>query len=200
MNFFFFLDYQWLELSQLIPSSLLVFVRAPCSPLLFCPPRFGCFFLPITECYTVPGAPPRNVTGRAISTTAIEVSWEPPPNESTNGKIIYYKLHVVETGRSDSEALLVRLSNTTFTLDELRKWTTYRIWVAAGTSVGDGPPSYPITVRTYEDGMYPLTVSTEYLLFFYWFGVGHRLYRWDAPSRVRLLYSLTIPKGYVLVT
>ncbi|XP_011315054.1 tyrosine-protein phosphatase Lar isoform X2 [Fopius arisanus] len=99
----------------------------------------------------VPGAPPRNVTGRATSGTAIEVSWEPPPKESTNGKIIYYKLQVVETGLSDSDARVIKLIDTKFTLDELKKWTTYRIWVAAGTSVGDGPPSYPITVRTYED-------------------------------------------------
>lgn len=112
------------------------------------------FFPPITECYTVPGAPPRNVTGRAISTTAIEVSWEPPPMESANGRIAYYKLQVVETGRSDSEARVIKLSDTKFILDELKKWTAYRIWVVAGTSVGDGPPSYPITVRTYEDGMY----------------------------------------------
>ncbi|XP_034939072.1 tyrosine-protein phosphatase Lar isoform X2 [Chelonus insularis] len=99
----------------------------------------------------VPGAPPRNVTGRAISPTAIEVSWEPPPTESANGRITYYKLQVVEHDQPDSEARIIKLSDTKFTLDELKRWTIYRIWVLAGTSVGDGPPSYPISVRTWED-------------------------------------------------
>ncbi|XP_044016557.1 tyrosine-protein phosphatase Lar isoform X5 [Aphidius gifuensis] len=99
----------------------------------------------------VPGAPPRNVSGRALSTTAIEVTWAPPSIESANGRIVYYKLMVVETGRSDSEARVIKLNDTKFILDELKKWTAYRIWVVAGTSVGDGPPSYPINVKTYED-------------------------------------------------
>ena len=117
-------------------------------------PIFVSFFPSIIECYTVPGAPPRNVSARAVSPTSIEVTWTPPPMESSNGRIIYYKLRVVESGRSDSEARVVKLNDTRFVLDELKKWTAYRIWVEAGTSVGDGPPSYPITVRTYEDGMY----------------------------------------------
>lgn len=111
-------------------------------------------FPPITECYTVPGAPPRNVTGKAISPTSILVTWEPPAAERSNGRIAYYRLQVVESGRSDSEARNIKLNDTSFVLDELKKWTEYRIWVLAGTRVGDGPPSYPILVRTHEDGMY----------------------------------------------
>ncbi|KAF6202866.1 hypothetical protein GE061_003271 [Apolygus lucorum] len=99
----------------------------------------------------VPGAPPQNVTGEAISPTSVRVSWEPPPAERSNGRIVYYKLQVVEAGRSDSDATITRLNDTSFTLDELKRWTEYRIWVLAGTSVGDGPPSYPIVVRTHED-------------------------------------------------
>ncbi|KZC05677.1 Receptor-type tyrosine-protein phosphatase delta, partial [Dufourea novaeangliae] len=98
-----------------------------------------------------PGAPPRNVSGQAISPTSILVTWEPPPAEHSNGRIAYYKLQVVESGRSDSEARVIKLNDTQFVLDELKKWTEYRIWVLAGTSVGDGPPSYPISVRTHED-------------------------------------------------
>ena len=43
---------------------------------------------------------------------------------------------------------------TEFKLEELKKWTQYRIWLLAGTVVGDGPPSESITVRTQEDGTY----------------------------------------------
>lgn len=112
------------------------------------------FFFPTTEFYTVPGAPPRNVSGQPISPTSILVTWEPPPADRSNGRIAYYKLQVVESGRSDSEARVIKLNDTRFVLDELNKWTEYRIWVLAGTSVGDGPPSYPISVRTHEDGTY----------------------------------------------
>ncbi|KAI4499442.1 hypothetical protein M0802_005338 [Mischocyttarus mexicanus] len=83
---------------------------------------------PIIEFYIVPGAPPRNVTGQAISPTSILVTWEPPPAERSNGRIAYYKLQVVESGRSDSEAKVIKLNQTKFVLDELKKWTEYRIW------------------------------------------------------------------------
>lgn len=82
------------------------------------------------------------------------MKWEPPAVERSNGRIIYYKLQVVEAGRSDSEASIITLNHTSHLLDELKRWTDYKIWVLAGTSVGDGPPSYPITVRTHEDGTY----------------------------------------------
>ena len=45
-----------------------------------------------------------------------------------------------------------------FVIDELKKWTEYRVWMLAGTIVGDGPASYPVLVRTGEDGM------TQYIL------------------------------------
>ncbi|XP_075978544.1 tyrosine-protein phosphatase Lar isoform X4 [Anticarsia gemmatalis] len=99
----------------------------------------------------VPGAPPMNVSAVAVSPTAVRVSWAPPPAERAHGRIAYYKLLYAESGHGDSEATVVKLNQTSFVLDELRRWTEYRIWVLAGTSVGDGPTSYPVTVRTHED-------------------------------------------------
>ncbi|XP_025828813.1 tyrosine-protein phosphatase Lar isoform X1 [Agrilus planipennis] len=107
--------------------------------------------IPIRTKQYVPGAPPRNVTGEAVSPTSIYVRWEPPPADRSNGNIVYYKLQRVDAGQSDSEATVIKLNATSFLLDELKPWTEYRIWVLAGTSVGDGPASYPITVRTHED-------------------------------------------------
>lgn len=104
----------------------------------------------------VPGAPPRNITAEATSPTTIALSWEPPV-ERSNGRIIYYKVFLVENGGSDNEASVTTLKNaTSIVLDELKRWTEYKIWVLAGTSVGDGPKSNPMIVRTHEDGMYPL--------------------------------------------
>ncbi|KAK9700492.1 EPTP domain [Popillia japonica] len=107
--------------------------------------------IPVRTKQYVPGAPPRNVSAEAVSPTSIRVTWESPPAERSNGNIVYYKLQVVEAGRSDSEASVTTLNTTSFVIDELKRWTEYRIWVLAGTSVGDGPSSYPITVRTHED-------------------------------------------------
>lgn len=104
--------------------------------------------------YVVPGAPPRNITATAASATTIAVNWLPPPVERSNGRIIYYKVFLVEVGRSDSEATVTTLNATSILLDELNRWTEYKIWVLAGTSVGDGPRSNPLIVRTHEDGMY----------------------------------------------
>lgn len=108
---------------------------------------------------TVPGAPPREIVCTATSPTTIKVSWSPPPQDRSNGRIVYYKLFFIEEGRSDSEADAVRLNTTEFVLDELKPWTEYKIWVLAGTSVGDGPKSYPITVQTHEDGTYFLVTE-----------------------------------------
>uniref|UniRef100_A0A182Q6R7 Fibronectin type-III domain-containing protein n=1 Tax=Anopheles farauti TaxID=69004 RepID=A0A182Q6R7_9DIPT len=110
--------------------------------------------IPVRTKQYVPGAPPRNVTVEATSPTTINVSWLPPPVERSNGAIVYYKVFFVEVGRSDSEATVTTLNSTNLVLDELKRWTEYKIWVLAGTSVGDGPRSYPYTVRTHEDGMY----------------------------------------------
>lgn len=122
----------------------------------------------VCVCGIVPGAPPRNVSAEATSPTTIAVTWLPPPAERSNGRIEYYKLHFVEVGQSDNEATVTTLNQTEMVIDELKKWTAYKVWVLAGTSVGDGPISYPITVRTLEDGTYshshspaphPLTIS-----------------------------------------
>ncbi|XP_050319811.1 tyrosine-protein phosphatase Lar isoform X3 [Bactrocera neohumeralis] len=110
--------------------------------------------IPVRTKQYVPGAPPRNITAMATSPTTISVSWLPPPVERANGRIIYYKVFFVEVGRADSEATITTLNKTHIVLDELKRWTEYKIWTLAGTSVGDGPRSHPIIVRTHEDGMY----------------------------------------------
>ncbi|XP_067620711.1 tyrosine-protein phosphatase Lar isoform X3 [Eurosta solidaginis] len=107
--------------------------------------------IPVRTKQYVPGAPPRNITAIATSPTTISVSWLPPPVERANGRIIYYKVFFVEVGRADSEATITTLNKTSIVLDELKRWTEYKIWTLAGTSVGDGPRSHPIIVRTHED-------------------------------------------------
>jgi netrin-G3 ligand len=105
----------------------------------------------------VPGAPPQSVAAFAESSTSLRVTWSPPPENKQNGLIAYYKIFYVPKSRSDSEATVVVIKNAAardFVLDDLLKWTDYRLWMLAGTSVGDGPKSTPIEVKTDEDGMY----------------------------------------------
>lgn len=105
----------------------------------------------------VPGAPPEDVSAFAESSTSLRVVWAPPPENKQNGMIIYYKIFYVHKQKSDSEATVVTIKNADtreYVLDDLAKWTDYRIWMLAGTSVGDGPKSKPIDVRTDEDGKF----------------------------------------------
>ncbi len=95
------------------------------------------------------------VKAYAESSTSIRVEWQPPPSGQQNGQITYYKIFYVPSTRQDTDATMVELKASTtneFVIDSLRKWTEYRLWMLAGTSVGDGPTSYPVVVRTGEDG------------------------------------------------
>lgn len=60
----------------------------------------------------------------------------------------------MEVGLDDSDAEVITLNSTRIVLDELKRYSEYKIYLIAGTSVGDGPRSYPIIVKTHEDGMY----------------------------------------------
>lgn len=78
-------------------------------------------------------------------------------------------MFIVEVGRSDSEATVTTVNTTQLVLDELKRWTEYKIWVLAGTSVGDGPKSFPVKIRTLEDGMYLFKVTSLILPIFFCF-------------------------------
>lgn len=85
--------------------------------------------------------------------------WKPPPQEKRNGDITYYKIFYVPSSvaksKEDESTTMVNIQdpNTSeFVIDSLKKWTEYRVWMIAGTIIGDGPPSYPVLVRTGEDG------------------------------------------------
>ena len=116
---------------------------------------------------SVPGAPPQGIQAFPESSTSLRIVWEPPPANKQNGIISYYKIFYVPKSRSDSEATFIEIKNPTardFIIDELMKWTNYRIWMLAGTSVGDGPKSSPIEIQTDEDGMYIYALDFQNLL------------------------------------
>ncbi|XP_059488383.1 tyrosine-protein phosphatase Lar-like [Neocloeon triangulifer] len=108
---------------------------------------------PVRTKQYVQGLPPQNLTAVAEGSGAIKVRWKPPPQDKRPGRIYYYKIQVVEHSRPDSEAMTITVnsSKTDVLVDELKKWTDYRVWVTAGSSMGDNSPTSPVVVRTDED-------------------------------------------------
>ena len=103
-----------------------------------------------------PAGPPQNVQVYSVSSRSLRIEWYPPHLQERNGNITYYKLRYAQRGLPDSDATQILIKNPhtrNFTITELDKWTEYRIWVSAGTQVGDGPFSKPVIARTAEDGM-----------------------------------------------
>lgn len=101
-----------------------------------------------------PSAPPQDVKCLSTRSTAILVSWQPPPAESQNGVLDGYSIRYRALDSEDTEPKEVKdIPPTTnqILLEMLEKWTEYRITVVAHTKVGPGPESSPIIVRTDED-------------------------------------------------
>lgn len=86
------------------------------------------------------------------------VSWQPPPVEKQNGIITEYSIkYTAVDGEDDKphEILGIPSDTTKYLLEQLEKWTEYRITVTAHTDVGPGPESLSVLIRTDEDGMLP---------------------------------------------
>lgn len=104
---------------------------------------------------------PQDVRGSAIDSRSLRITWNPPPREQQNGAITYYKMKYLKVDSGDdlakAQEIRVEANQQTYVIGGLEKWTEYRVWVIAGTEVGDGPASLPILIRTDEDGMYVTT-------------------------------------------
>ncbi|XP_077778132.1 receptor-type tyrosine-protein phosphatase S isoform X1 [Podarcis muralis] len=101
-----------------------------------------------------PSAPPRDVKCVSTRSTAILVSWRPPPAESQNGVLNGYSVRYRALDSEDTEpreVTNIHASTNQILLESLEKWTEYRITVVAHTMVGSGPESSPVIVRTDED-------------------------------------------------
>lgn len=101
-----------------------------------------------------PSSPPLKVQARMLSASTMLVQWEQPeePNGQIRGYRVYYTtdshlpLSMWQKHNTDDSHLT--------TVGSLITGTTYSIRVLAFTSVGDGPPSDIIQVKTQQGGMY----------------------------------------------
>jgi hypothetical protein len=94
---------------------------------------------------------PSNTSGIALNSTHIFIDWDPPPVDQHLGELREYRITVNEL-----ETLAYFLLSSTPAVTEtiigpLHPYYTYNCTILAVT-VGEGPPSTVITVRTAEDG------------------------------------------------
>uniref|UniRef100_A0AAV2KSW1 Receptor-type tyrosine-protein phosphatase S n=1 Tax=Knipowitschia caucasica TaxID=637954 RepID=A0AAV2KSW1_KNICA len=103
---------------------------------------------------TQPSGPPQDIQCLSSTSTKILVSWRPPSTDLQNGIITKYAVQY--TAIDGEDTTMHQIDNippetTQQLLENLEKWTEYRITVSAHTDVGSGPQSLPLLVRTEED-------------------------------------------------
>ena len=80
---------------------------------------------------------------------ALNLSWQPPASEGTNGIIQHYIINITEVDTGSH--LQLETTNLSVVVDDLHPYYQYRCTVAAET-VGLGPFSTPVIIQLPEDG------------------------------------------------
>lgn len=93
----------------------------------------------------VPSAPPNSIKAQPVTSSSALVSWQPPPPEHLNGMLLGYKLFVQGTYTPYTINLTINANTTSFLLRNLSSETEYVIQILAFTTMGNGPPSSPLT-------------------------------------------------------
>ncbi|XP_035260908.1 protein sidekick-1 isoform X3 [Anguilla anguilla] len=99
-----------------------------------------------------PAVPPQNIKVNSLSSTQLEVVWEPPPVETQNGNIQGYKIHYWERdNRNETEKVkILFVPETAVRLKNLTSYSTYLVKLCAFNAAGDGPLSEPRRGRTLQ--------------------------------------------------
>lgn len=102
----------------------------------------------------MPSRAPRNFSLKASNSTSITAYWQLPPADSRNGIIIGFKLFYKKRGSAGLATTLTMNNGTVLSRDVagLDIYTEYEFEVLAFTSVGNGPKTSPVVVRTMKDG------------------------------------------------
>ena len=112
-----------------------------------------------------------NIVITSISSTSIQVSWDPVPDIHQNGIITGYDVTYNQSTFLEPFPLVtsVRADGDSVTLTGFEEYVVYSIRVRAYTSIGAGPYSPLHNIRTPEDGKYNdniLVVSNLYICIF----------------------------------
>ena len=99
---------------------------------------------------TAPSGPPTNFTLTSISSTSMQLAWQPPLPQQRNGIIRQYVVYVQPLFR---ETLTYTTGSTNYTVSGLSPFTNYSFSVAAIT-IQTGPASEQILAQTFSAGMW----------------------------------------------
>ncbi len=101
-----------------------------------------------------PSQPPSNFSVTVKTSTSIRASWQLPPADATHGIIEGFKLFYERNDSVGTSNVMVISDDGILTkvVTQLEKYTLYDFQVLTFTSVGDGPNSSVLVVRTKEDG------------------------------------------------
>ena len=86
-----------------------------------------------------------------LNSSAVIVTWQPPPPEHQNGIVTAYVVSVSLEG-NDTTPQYYNTTSLSLTLVGLLPFSTYTVAVAAETDIGRGPFSTSFTIHTPEDG------------------------------------------------
>ena len=94
----------------------------------------------------------------ALNSTHIHIDWEPPQEDLHHGELREYVITFLEIETSTSSQVSSDPDVTEVIIGPLHPYYTYYCTISAVT-VGEGPPTTVITVRTEEDGKLPIKVN-----------------------------------------
>ncbi|TPP66498.1 Receptor type tyrosine protein phosphatase, partial [Fasciola gigantica] len=99
----------------------------------------------------VPSTSPLHVRLSGLSSSAVEVSWAPPPVQYRNGRITGYQIRYFEVGAESQTETMAKVTvpgQRQYTAKDLKEKTFYTFMVRAFTSAGPGPWSGASNIRT----------------------------------------------------
>ncbi|RDD35988.1 Tyrosine-protein phosphatase Lar, partial [Trichoplax sp. H2] len=113
----------------------------------------------------VPSSHPQSIITTVLSSTSINVSWQPPQILDRNGIIVTYSLRYNSTRWNDNGIIQTTGSNTKVILQNLIPFTTYNITIKAATIVGYGPESPVMSSTTFQSvpNTYPSDINVTTL-------------------------------------
>ncbi|XP_045464788.1 tyrosine-protein phosphatase Lar isoform X5 [Harmonia axyridis] len=104
----------------------------------------------VTTGETKPGTAPRKIQVRPLSSSTMVIQWDEP--ETPNGQVLGYKVYYTTNPNLPMAYWQTQTvdNNQLTTISELTPLTIYTIRVQAFTSVGPGPLSAPVHVKTQQ--------------------------------------------------
>lgn len=109
-----------------------------------------------------PSAAPVFTATTLLTSTSLQLNWNPIDVEDRNGIVTHYILSVTELETDDHQSF--DSTTTHFLVEDLHPGYMYKCRVAASTTVGKGPQSDAYQVTTLEEGKFALYIT--HALFF----------------------------------